>query len=70
MELLRLVAPSEKMSSSMRKTCEFTSSAMSHPSLCSPLIHSIVSSDSGRGQRNLIWAFVIRAYPEGAFSLG
>ena len=40
---------SENVPSSMRNMCGFTSScacARSHPSLCSPLIHSIVSNES------------------------
>ena len=37
-----------------------------HVGFCSPLIHSIVSHDSG----SLISAFAVLACPEGTFSLG
>ena len=46
-------APSEKVPSSMRKMGGFTSCctcAKSHPGICSPLKHSIVSKDSVCGQ--------------------
>ena len=36
---------SEKLPSSMRKMCVFTSCTKSHPSICSPLKHSTVSND-------------------------
>ena len=77
-----MAVPSEKVSSRIRKICGFTSScacARSHPGLYSPLIHSIVSSDSesdseGSDQtahsRSLIWAFAVRACPKGILLLG
>ena len=47
-------ASSEKVPSSMRIMCGFTSScacAMYHPDLCSRFIHSVISNDSCSGQR-------------------
>ena len=42
----------EKVPSSMRKFSKFTAHcacARSHPDICFPLIHSVVSNDSGSG---------------------
>ena len=73
---------SENAPSSMRKKCGFASAcapARSHPGICSPLIHSIVSSDSDSGQRRPRSDCAdaqsdqdLRSprIPEGAFSLG
>ena len=47
-------APDEKVPSNTSKICGFTSSctcAKSHPGICFPLKHSIVSNDSVSGQR-------------------
>ena len=77
-----MASSNEKVSSNKRKKCGFTLSyacAMFHPGLCSPSISSIVSNDSGSGQRRP-WSDCAGAQsdlglhclrmPEGTFSLG
>ena len=53
-EFIIWVASSENVPSRMRKMCGYSSTcacATSHPRLCFPLIHSMVSNDSCSGQR-------------------
>ena len=52
---IMLAEPNENVSPSMRTMYLFTSScacARSSPGLCSPLIHSMVSNDSGRASKD------------------
>ena len=75
----------KKKHSNMCRNVRVTSSctyyctcAKSHPGICSPLKHSVVSNDlfansEGPDQtermRSLIWAFAVRIYPKTCFGM-